>query len=175
MRRLLPALLVALAAAPPIAEAGSSYAEVVDSIEKSRLRWNKRTALPAKQRAAVETELIAAVRGLAGHWLGTRWGLGLPQTRRPGAGKINCGRFVGTVLEDAGFVVDVDKLQRQPSELIIDSFVGRARKKRFSDASMNRFLAAVREMGPGLFIIGLDFHVGFLIQTEKSLRFVHAY
>jgi hypothetical protein len=39
---------------------------------------------------------------------------------------------------------------------------------------MEKFLTSVREMGPGLFIIGLDFHVGFLIQTDTDLRFVHA-
>ena len=39
---------------------------------------------------------------------------------------------------------------------------------------MKKFLASVKEMGPGLFIIGLDFHVGFLLQTEDDLRFIHA-
>src|SRR5690606_10847446 len=46
--------------------------------------------------------------------------------------------------------------------------------KKFSNASMDKFLAAVRAMGPGLFIIGLDFHVGLLLQTEDDLRFIHA-
>jgi hypothetical protein len=29
-------------------------------------------------------------------------------------------------------------------------------------------------MGPGLFIIGLDFHVGLLHQTADDVRFIHA-
>jgi hypothetical protein len=115
-----------------------------------------------------------SARRLSRHWLGTSWGLGLPQSQVPGRGKINCGTFVGTILRDAGFVVDVGKLQRQPSQLIIRSFVGRERMKKWSNAPMDRFLADVRAMGPGLFIVGLDFHVGFLIQTERDLRFVHA-
>lgn len=166
-------LTLAIASATPVAaSADESYSEAVAAIEQSRDRWNKK---PGKSdRARLEAELIAAVRRLARHWLGTRWGMGLPQTSTPGAGKINCGMFVGTVLEDAGFVVDVNKLQRQPSELIIDSFVGGARKKRFSNASMNRFLAGVKAMGAGLFIIGLDNHVGFLVQSKDALRFVHA-
>ncbi|MBL4634058.1 MAG: hypothetical protein JKY56_09300, partial [Kofleriaceae bacterium] len=73
-----------------------------------------------------------------------------------------------------GFRVHVKKLQRQPSQLIIKSFVGGKRIRKFSNASMKRFLSSVREMGPGLFIIGLDFHVGFLLQTKDDLRFVHA-
>ena len=40
---------------------------------------------------------------------------------------------------------------------------------------MKRFLDSVREMGPGLFIIGLDFHVGFLLQDAKgNIRFIHS-
>lgn len=124
--------------------------------------------------ADVEAEIIRAVEKLASHWLGTTWGLGAPQTGTPQVGKINCGTFVGTVLRDAGFVVDVRKLQRQPSQLIIQSFVGGDRVRKYSNASMTRFLASVKDMGPGLFIIGLDFHVGFLLQTEDDLRFIHA-
>jgi hypothetical protein len=121
-----------------------------------------------------EQTVIDAVVGLSGHWLGTRWGLGLPQTREPQVGKINCGTFVGTVLRDAGFNVKVKKLQRQPSQLIIRSFVAGKRVRKFSNKKMEDFLASVREMGPGLFIIGLDFHVGFLVQTDDDLRFIHA-
>jgi hypothetical protein len=124
--------------------------------------------------AAVHDEILTNVTRLAALWLGTRWGLGAPQLSEPGDGKINCGTFVGTVLRDAGFEVHVKKLQRQPSQLIIRSFVGNDRMKRFSNASMKRFLDEVRSMGPGLFIIGLDFHVGLLVQTEDDLRFVHA-
>lgn len=124
--------------------------------------------------SAAALYIVDRVAMLSHRWLGTRWGLGIPQTSTPGSGKINCGTFVGTVLRDAGFEIDVGKLQRQPSQLIIRSFVGRERTRRFSRVPMNRFLAQVRAMGPGLFIIGLDFHVGFLLQTEDDLRFIHA-
>ena len=80
----------------------------------------------------------------------------------------------GRVLHDAGFNVHVRKLQRQPSQLIIKSFVGGTRMRKFSNKPMKAFMASVREMGPGLFIIGLDFHVGLLLQTEDDLRFIHA-
>lgn len=145
-------------------------------------RWSGAARLDRREAArerAVVAELaadaiVAGVRELAGHWLGVRWGLGRPQATTPACGKINCGTFVGTVLRDAGFRVDVARLQRQPSQLIIRSFVGASRIRRWSTAPMERFLADVRRMGPGLFIIGLDFHVGLLIQTEDDLRFLHA-
>jgi hypothetical protein len=138
--------------------------------ERLRERWKD-----ARDVRAVESEIIRAVERLAGHWMGTPWGLGAPQSDTPGKGKINCGTFVGTVLRDAGFVVNVRKLQRQPSQLIIRSFVDKKRMKKFSNASMARFLKETRAMGPGLYIIGLDFHVGFLlVKQDLEVRFVHA-
>jgi hypothetical protein len=173
-RALVCALVLSCLAATARAD---DYAAAVRQAERRRdqlaARWRE-----AEDRAAlvgpVAREITSSARRLSRHWLGTSWGLGLPQSQVPGRGKINCGTFVGTILRDAGFVVDVGKLQRQPSQLIIRSFVGRERMKKWSNAPMDRFLADVRAMGPGLFIVGLDFHVGFLIQTERDLRFVHA-
>jgi hypothetical protein len=156
------------------------YREQVEglAVERAALvrRWNRGRG-PARGAvlAAARTLIEDGVRALGTRWLDTAWGLGVPQNLVPGPGQINCGMFVGTVLRDAGFVVDVRKLQRQPSQLIIESFVtGQARVKKFSNASMETFLAKVRAMGPGLFIIGLDFHVGLLLQTDRDLRFLHA-
>lgn len=168
-------LLVCLAVP---ARAQSDYATTVTDVARRRAELARGWATArGDERDRVERTagvITAAVAELAQHWLGTRWGLGPPQTDEPGLGKINCGTFVGRVLRDAGFVVDVARLQQLPSELIIRSFVGRERTRKWSNASMPRFLADVRKMGSGLFIIGLDFHVGLLIQTDNDLRFVHA-
>ncbi len=153
-----------------------SYSEAMEQIQDRReeLAKNYRKSPTSELQAQVQAEIIASVEQLSGYWLGTRWALGAPQTSTPQKGKVNCGTFVGRVLRDAGFEVRVRKLQRQPSQLIIKSFVGRKRTRKFSNRSMKKFLASVREMGPGLFIIGLDFHVGLLLQTEDDLRFIHA-
>jgi hypothetical protein len=71
----------------------------------------------------IEQEFISSFHTLTRHWLGTRWALGSPQTKIPGQGKVNCVTFVGRVLRDAGFNLAVRKLQRQPSQLIIKSFL----------------------------------------------------
>lgn len=158
---------------PPKAE---NYASRISDVSKRRdaLTETWRAGSNANLENVVRAELISTIEDLSAFWLGTRWALGSPQTSTPQRGKINCGTFVGRVLHDAGFNVNVRKLQRQPSQLIIKSFVSGERVRKFSNKSMKTFLASVREMGPGLFIIGLDFHVGFLLQTEDDLRFIHA-
>jgi hypothetical protein len=177
MLQLRLAVVCALLAGWAAPAGADRYQEAVRRVEQRRARlaerWrgtDDRAALVGPTAAVIQAE----VGRLARQWLGTRWGLGAPQTRTPGAGKINCGTFVGTVLRDAGFVVDVEHLQRQPSQLIIASFVGAGRTRKWSNAPMDRFLADLRRMGPGLYIIGLDFHVGFLLQTDDDVRFVHA-
>lgn len=153
-----------------------SYKNKIKAIEGRRtaLRTKWRANPSAKVENAIEAEIISSVENLSKYWIGTTWALGAPQTKIPQVGKINCGTFVGRVLADAGFNVQVKKLQRQPSQLIIKSFVGGKRVRKFSNAKMSRFLKSVREMGPGLYIIGLDFHVGLLLQTKNDLRFIHA-
>lgn len=41
-------------------------------------------------------------------------------------------------------------------------------------APIEKFWKAVEQMGPGLFIIGLDYHVGFILQTKDQIRFIHS-
>ena len=125
--------------------------------------------------SALEARLISGMESLFDHWDGTRWGLGAPQTEVPQRGKVNCGTFVGRTLVDAGFNMNARKFQRQPAELAIKSLVPKRLIRRFRYASMNKFLAGVREMGAGLYIVGLDFHVGYLlVRASGEVRFIHA-
>ena len=170
MRLVIPVLFLFLSVGTSQAQNPPSYSETIQVIAAKRAELVRQDA----NTEVVRAELISSMEMLVQFWIGTRWALGAPQTTTPQQGKVNCGTFVGRILHDAGFVVNVKKLQRQPSQLIIKSFVGGSRVRKFSGATMDRFLASVHKMGPGLFIIGLDFHVGFLLQTEEDLRFIHA-
>ena len=80
---------------------------------------------PSKKYALFEAHLLQRFKTISEQWMGPRWDLGVPQATQPGPGKINCGTFVGRVLNDTGFKVDVKHLQRQPAQLIIQCFVGK--------------------------------------------------
>lgn len=121
-----------------------------------------------------DVDLTGVFDALTQHWMGTTWGLGLPQSDTPGVGKINCGTFVGTILSHLGVNVNVKKLQRQPSELIIKTFVRGRDIVRFRNRPTDEFVARVAALGDGVYIIGLDFHVGFLRVRDGEVRFVHA-
>lgn len=151
------------------------YRTIVSEIETRRLAVADSWESSPEHYQDIERELLIFFDQITKQWMGTQWALGPPQSEVPGAEKrINCGTFVGRVLNDSGFRVKVTKLQRQPAQLIIQSFVGGKRVRKFSNKTMESFLKSVKEMGPGLYIIGLDFHVGFLLQTKSDLRFIHA-
>lgn len=106
-------------------------------------------------------------------WLGTPWDYnGTAST--PGDGKVACGYFVSTVMRDAGFKVQRIKLAQQPSQNILRTFLPRDQLQIIVGADYHQFMQSIREGEPGIYIIGLDRHVGFLVNNAKGLKFIHS-
>lgn len=116
---------------------------------------------------------IRQFRSLMPFWYGTRYSF-YGQTQTPGEGKIACGYFVTTVLEDLGLKIERNKLAQLPSEEMIKSLVEKESIRRFSRYTITDFLAGVREAGSGLYVVGLDTHTGFLLYQSNEMRFIHA-
>jgi hypothetical protein len=113
------------------------------------------------------------VNRLIPFWYGTPWDfnghISVPQT-----GAIACGYFVSTILEHCGFVVNRYQLAQQRPYLeartiqMDDSVqVYRTAYERFSKAF-------VRKNKEGLYFVGLDCHVGFLLYRAGDLLFIHS-
>jgi hypothetical protein len=127
-------------------------------------------------RRALEQRLLDRLDRLLLAWKGSRWGLGSPQSTTPGKGKTNCGLFVAVVLRDAGFRLPIWKFNRQLSYHAIASLSPPHARRYFRHTPMKDFLADVHRLGPGLYVIGLDFHIGFLrlYPDARGLRFIHS-
>jgi len=113
------------------------------------------------------------VDSLLPYWYGTRWDFnGI--TREPGKGSIACGSFVIFTLQDAGFKMPT-KLYQLASERIIKYLCQPEDIKRFTNhASMKKVEKWLRQKGTGVYIVGLDYHVGFIINKEGHLSFCHS-
>ncbi len=116
---------------------------------------------------------IRQFRSLLPFWYGTRYSF-YGQTETPGEGKIACGYFVTTVLEDLGLKIKRNKLAQLPSEEMIKSLVEKESIRRFSRYTITDFLVGVQESGTGLYLVGLDTHTGFLLYQNNEMRFIHA-
>jgi hypothetical protein len=81
---------------------------------------------------------------------------------------------VATVLRDAGFKVERVRLAQQPAQRILTTFVPRAALTLRVGAGYADFCREVRALEPGVYIVGLDNHVGFLVLTAEGFEFIHS-
>ncbi len=107
-------------------------------------------------------------------WRGTPWDFN-GTCKTPGSGKIACGYFISTVLQDAGVKCERIRLAQQPSQRIIASFLTRKDMHIRAGLSYDDFLKQEIARGPGWRIVGLDRHVGFLVvEPGGKTRFIHS-
>ncbi|SHJ61951.1 hypothetical protein SAMN02745181_2194 [Rubritalea squalenifaciens DSM 18772] len=148
-------------------------------IRRKSLSRRYRDAGTEEARQAVLQEssqlLQAVLPDMMRCWLGTPWDFH-GTCDGPGKGKIACGYFVSTTLKDAGFKVDRYKLAQQPSQNIIRTFVDKSRIQIRAGMGYYDFLTMMKELPKGIYLVGLDKHVGFIVHEgkDKSIRFIHS-
>ena len=140
----------------------AKFNETEDNFEKFEMIANARFDLMD----LVEKELFP-------HWYDTKYDFnGVTQT--PGEGKIACGYFVTTVLRDIGVPIQRIKMAQAASETMIKNLVDEDLIQRFNRVSIQKFVYGVEKMGPGLYVVGLDTHAGFLFYDGVELRMIHS-
>lgn len=184
MTRLLLAVLLLAScdgkrAGAPRPDLVAAYPDIVAAAEDERRKlaaeWRAARGADrdrALDRAAAALSRIVTDRILPA-WNGTPWSFS-GTAESPGAKPIACGYFVSTALEAAGLRVERRRLAQQAAEYIVLSLVPAERIARFRRASLDAFLAAVARSGDGLYVVGLDYHVGFLIVKDGRAFFHHS-
>lgn len=104
-------------------------------------------------------------------WYGTPWSF-YGQTFVPRQGSIACGYFVTGILRDAGFNIPWYEWANLASE----SFIVRLSPdiKRFYMRPVAEVKAYIKNRDNGLYIVGLDCHVGFIYKNDSLVKFVHS-
>lgn len=106
-------------------------------------------------------------------WYGTDWDF-YGTTQTPREGKIACGYFVTTVLRDVGIKLNRVSLAQQASEHIVKSLTTETFIKRFRNVTIEKFVENIKDFGEGLYIVGLDNHVGFILNNGNDIYFIHS-
>ena len=106
-------------------------------------------------------------------WDGTPWKFH-GTSQKPGQGTIACGYFVSTCLTHLGYDVNRVKLAQQPSQRIIKTFMDRSAMDISSKRSLSNIKKQLIRSGNGIYIVGLDTHVGFVTVSEETITFVHS-
>ena len=156
-----------------------NYKEMLAKLETERLRLASRyqRASPTERTALINEARTILTRSIYDQlfpaWYGTAWDFN-GTTETPQQGKIACGYFVSTVLRDAGWKVERVRLAQQASENIILSLTTDSFVRRFRRVAIGDFVSAVKESGTGIYIVGLDNHVGFIMNTGDDVYFIHS-
>jgi hypothetical protein len=104
------------------------------------------------------------------YWAGTPWDF-YGTTRQPKTGSIACGYFVTNTLTDLGFKIDRVGLAEGVSSAMIKKLcVGI--ESFHSLNKLNNYLA--KWPVNSVFIIGLDFHTGYVVKTASGCYFFHS-
>jgi len=143
------------------------YRRAASSRERARLR---RLARRYVERTIAETIFRA--------WMGTPWGLGRNSTstrpHEPGM-TVGCSYFVTSVLQNAGLRLDNRyRFAQAPALLIQRSLAPRHHVHRYGRLAPQKLERELRQLGDGLYLIGLNIHVGFVLVREGRVRVVHA-
>jgi hypothetical protein len=162
----------------PIKISNESYASKLKSLatERQKLAEEYRTAAGNNQAMLEKARRVfvsSIDQNIFPFWYGTDWDFnGVTET--PREGKIACGYFVTTVLRDAGLRLSRVSLAQQASEKIIKSLTTAPYIKRFHNAPIEKFVDEVKNSGEGLYVVGLDIHVGFILNNGEEIYFIHS-
>lgn len=148
------------------------YSTTLASLDADRSRLARSERPLARERA--RARLLWAFREeLAPSWLGTPWAFHGTSTV-PGQGTIACGYFVSTLLEDAGLRVERVHMAQQASEYIVKTFADETELQRFRGGREQAVVDWVQGQQDGLYVVGLDIHVGMLVKRGEALEFCHS-
>ncbi|WP_300661188.1 hypothetical protein [Fluviicola sp.] len=153
------------------------YEDLVSSVENQRVLFQKEyekadESVRGKILERAETYLLNTItQDFFDQWIGTEWDFN-GTTRTPRKGKIACGYFITTVLSDAGFKIPRVKWAQQASEYYITRMTSEV--KRFSNQTPELMKSYFLKQSDGLYVAGLDSHVGFVYKSGDEVTFTHA-
>lgn len=154
-----------------------AYQSSIDALRSEqtdlRRRW-KNADVSTQKKLILEgrAKLIKTIPDeVFSYWYGTKWAFH-GTTKTPRKGSIACGYFVTTTLEQSGFQLPRIKMAQQAASIIIKSLCEPKSIKTYTTMpDLERYL---REKTDGLFILGLDNHVGYILKRDGDYFFIHS-
>ncbi|MFY8180664.1 MAG: hypothetical protein ACOVLG_02725 [Flavobacterium sp.] len=160
-------------------KAKSDYSIAKNKIETQRkaIKANYLKASAQEKKALLQSTKQVITKNLTStiipFWYGTKWSFD-GYTSIPKQGEITCGYFVSTTLSHAGFKLNRYKLaQKDPKkEAELLQIKGAIEVLEKSPSELKKHFIATKK--DGLYFVGLDFHVGYLLKENNEVFFIHS-
>lgn len=156
-----------------------SYEEIKSEIADQRKQFEARYSSAdtlAKKEIIKEINhywVKAIANDLYSKWKDTPWDFN-GTTTQPQQGSIACGYFVTTILQHMDLKINRVKLAICASSQMMKSLTPKQRLKNLSYLDYTGFNNKLKEYGKGVYVIGLDFHTGFIIHDGSEVWFLHS-
>lgn len=156
-----------------------TYNNILEEMEVERINFQKayqdpsniqKDSLIAEAKKYITQKLT---KEIFPSWYGTPWDFN-GTTYIPQIGEIACGYFVTTTLVHAGFNIPRYKWAQLSAENIIKKLTLNKDIKRSSNISIDSVKSIIINLGTGLFVVGLDCHVGFIYNDGSNIFFIHS-
>jgi hypothetical protein len=160
-------------------KAKSDYSIAKNKIETQRkaIKVNYLKASAQEKKALLQSTKQVITKNLMStiipFWYGTKWSFD-GYTAIPKQGEIACGYFVSTTLSNVGFKLNRYKLaQKDPKkEAELLQIKGAIEVLEKSPSELKKHFIATKK--DGLYFVGLDFHVGYLLKENNEVFFIHS-
>ncbi len=155
-----------------------SYASI-----KSSINTNRKQLLQSYKNSSNKSETLNQIRNkftkhlleeIIPQWYGTKWSFD-GYSEIPKSGSIACGYFVSTTLRDVGFNINRYKLAQKAPYHEAKVIACGTTIETLQDKSKEELKAYfIKNKKDGLYFIGLDFHVGFILKENQNVYFIHS-
>jgi len=174
------------AAAAPAGHDAAAYEAALARVEARRVALGQRLAAAdsgaarEEVRAEARAYVLAAMRDVVfPAWMGMSWGLGPNSTPlRPHAAgtEIACGYFVSSVLENVGLRLGTRFTYAQAPALYAQRSLAPDKEDlhRFFSIPGDALARRIAALGEGIYVIGLNNHIGFVDVHGGQVNVVHA-
>ncbi len=114
------------------------------------------------------------INDIVPHWYGTPWDFN-GHTNIPNNGEIACGYFVSTTLKHLGFNLNRYKMAQAAGLNEAKLLQPKSELKIYSGLSFEVLKQKLNKVySEGIYFVGLDNHVGYVLIKDKELYFLHS-
>lgn len=149
-----------------------SYKAMLIDIDGRRKFLAKNYAVNKNKEALQEAFFQYLNNSIFPYWYGTAWDFN-GVSNKPGEGEIACGYFVSTTLRHIEFRLNRFKLAQKASADIADYLCEKSSIKKFNKIE-NVKTHLLSKSNNRIYVVGLDYHVGFITKENDELFFIHS-
>lgn len=154
-----------------------TYKEIKSTVIQNRITYSNLYTTSTEKKKVIEKAQLEIktilIDQIIPNWYGTKWSFE-GHTEIPKSGNIACGYFVSTTLRDAGFKLNRFKLaQLNPLEEAKSISCGETITT-IKNSSLTELKKHFLTLKDGIYFIGLDFHVGYILKEQQNVYIIHS-